>query len=77
MLHSPGNGMLDMHEFGRALRSADLGLSAGDIQDLMDHADADGNGLVSPDEFVTLAYDVLADLSRERAIMKAVGSAGA
>jgi Ca2+-binding EF-hand superfamily protein len=70
-----GNGVLDPHEFRRCLGEADLGLSHADMQDLMDHADADGDALISIDEFVQLAYGVLAQLSRERAIMKAMDAA--
>ena len=46
-----------------------------DDRDLLEEADTDGDRQVSVTEFVGLAYDVLATLSRERAIMKAMDTA--
>ena len=71
-----GNGYLDAFEFRRCLgQSSDLGLSAADVSYLQEEADADGDGMISYEEFVTIAYDALANLSREKAIMQAMNSA--
>lgn len=70
-----GNGSLDVHEFTRCLQQSDLGLTMGDIQYLLEEADADGDALISYEEFVALAYDALANLSREKAIMQALDAA--
>lgn len=67
-----GSGDLDPQEFRRCLSESDLGLSPHDIQDLLDAADADNDGRISAHEFVSFAYDILAQLSRERAIMAAM-----
>jgi Ca2+-binding EF-hand superfamily protein len=70
-----GNGVLDVHEFHRCLSGADLGLTGDEIADLMEFFDTDKDAMVSLPEFKRLAYDQLANLSRERAIMRAMGSA--
>lgn len=65
-----GSGALDPSEFRSCMAKADLGLSDGDIFELLEMFDADGDGHIGIDEFMALAYDVLATMSRERAIMK-------
>ena len=70
-----GSGDLDPSEFRRCLAESDLGLTPTDIADLLEAADADADGRISAHEFVAFAYDVLAQLSRERAIMAAMDRA--
>ena len=43
----------------------------------MDAFDVDGDGHISYEEFTSLAYDVLARVARERAIMAALDGAEA
>ena len=67
-----GNGVLDVHEFQRVLGEGSLGLSRGEIDMLRDIFDTDGDALISLDEFQSLAYNQLAQIARERAIMDAM-----
>ena len=71
-----GNGMLDVHEFRRCMQGmGDLGLTNHEVNFLMEHFDTDGDAMISLEEFNNLAYDQLAQLSRERAIMTALNEA--
>ena len=68
-----GNGSLDVHEFTRCLTNSDLGLTNADVQYLLEEGDTDGDSMISYEEFAAIAYDALANLSREKAIMHALG----
>ena len=68
-----GNGSLDVHEFTRCLTNSDLGLTMADVQYLLEEGDTDGDSMISYEEFAAIAYDALANLSREKAIMHALG----
>lgn len=57
-----GNGGLDMGEFYKLLRTADLGLSTRDAAFILGEADVSGDGLVQYSEFAPLAVDVIQSL---------------
>ena len=70
-----GNGLLDIHEMQRCLGDpAMLGIHSDDIKFLMEIYDEDNNKAISLDEFKMMAYEQLANLSREKAIMAAMAS---
>ena len=54
-----GDGHLDRGEFKAALIGADLGLKKKEINALLNAIDVDGDGKVTYQEFVPLAYDIL------------------
>ena len=58
-------------QFQDVLVQAELGLTQEEISSLMDYFDTDGNGSITLDEFLVGAYDVLAHLARESAILEA------
>jgi len=53
------SGQLDLQEFKNALAQMGLPLSAAQITELMRMVDVDGNGLVSYEEFVPVAFEIL------------------
>jgi len=62
------NGTLDKAEFLTCLKQAELGLVDGEILGLFDMFDQDMSGSIDMEEFLEGAYDILADLARERAL---------
>jgi Ca2+-binding EF-hand superfamily protein len=67
-----GSGELDTDEFVQCMLAADFGFSADDALDLMAMFDSDGDGKISYQEFLSLAYDCLVHLARERKIMNSM-----
>ena len=63
------SGALDLNELAALLKSGDLGLSPSDAEGLMEHFDVDMSSQMELPEFLDCAYDVLAALAREKAIM--------
>lgn len=53
-----GSGYLNRKEFVRCLKAAELGLSKGDILQIMEAADEDGDGFITYSEFVPVATEV-------------------
>ena len=66
-----GKGHLSPDQFTECLANTSLGLSAADVDVLLDMADADEDDRVSYEEFAKMAFDVLLYLARERAIIAA------
>ena len=66
------SGALDLNELAALLKSGDLGLSPSDAEGLMEHFDVDMSSQMELPEFLDRAYDVLAALAREKAIMNGV-----
>ena len=64
-----GSGILDRKEFTACLRSADLGLSRREINALLSEVDCDGDGRVSIEEFVPVAFSTLAERMADDAAM--------
>jgi len=64
------SGTLDAAEFHACVDGMDLGLSHGDIRELMEYFDADGDNTISIDEFLEVGYTVLAQLAREKKIFE-------
>lgn len=71
-----GNGVLDVHEMSRLLDNPSIGLRPNDAMDLMDMYDDDQDALISLEEFKNIAYEKLAAITRERAIMDSMDLAG-
>ena len=67
-----GNGTLDVHEFQRLLGDSSIGLKKQEIDGLRNYFDTDHSGDISLAEFQDIAYNVLGQISRERAIMEAM-----
>ena len=61
-----GNGSLDPREFGKALRSADLGLSKKEINLLLAESDRNADGVVDYDEFVPVCFDILVERAKNK-----------
>ena len=59
-----GSGALDRKEFARCLKSAELGLTRKEINLLLSEVDADGDGMVTYEEFVPLCFNILVERSR-------------
>ena len=66
-----GKGHLSPDQFTECLANTSLGLSAADVDVLLDMADADEDDRVSYEEFAKMAFDVLLYIARERAIIAA------
>jgi len=66
-----GNGVLDRQEFHDCLESADLGLQPYEVGMLLDVFDANEDGKMSYGEFTDMAYEVLLQAAREKAIVEA------
>ena len=60
-----GSGALSLNEFHKCIREADLGLTRKEINALMQEVDADGDGMVTYDEFVPLCFDMLVELLKD------------
>ena len=58
---SDGSGALDRKEFARCLKSAELGLTRKEINLLLSEVDADGDGMVTYEEFVPLCFNILVE----------------
>ena len=56
-----GSGALDRKEFARCLKSAELGLTRKEINLLLSEVDADGDGMVTYEEFVPLCFNILVE----------------
>jgi len=71
------DGGLDHREFIGLMRKLDLGLGTKDMEELLRFADADGDGVVNPEEFFEFAFSSLLHLLREQALQRALeGFAG-
>jgi Ca2+-binding EF-hand superfamily protein len=57
-----GNGTLDVKEFQACLRDTDLGFTKKEINIMLSEVDANGDGIITYDEFAPLAFDILVEL---------------
>jgi len=60
-----GSGALSLSEFQKCISEAELGLTRKEINRLMQEVDADGDGVVTYEEFVPLCFDMLVELLKE------------
>ena len=60
-----GSGHLDVQEFAKCCRDADIGLTRKEINILMHQCDVDGDGHISYEEFVPLCFEMLTEILKD------------
>jgi len=60
-----GSGSLELHEFHKCCKDADIGLTRKEINCLMHQCDADGNGNISYEEFVPVCFEMLVEIMKD------------
>lgn len=60
-----GSGQLDVKEFAKCCRDADIGLTRKEINILMHQCDVDGDGHISYEEFVPLCFEMLTEILKD------------
>uniref|UniRef100_A0A7S2MDC7 EF-hand domain-containing protein n=1 Tax=Haptolina brevifila TaxID=156173 RepID=A0A7S2MDC7_9EUKA len=66
-----GSGVLELKEFQKCLKDADIGLTKKEINILMAQCDVDNDGTISYEEFTLVAFDILAEMVKEQMFRRA------
>jgi len=65
-----GSGHLDVNEFQKCCKDADIGLTRKEVNILMHQCDVDGDGTISYDEFVPLCFEMLVEIMKDELLQE-------